>query len=87
MTPEITTPLIRQPATLKATGLSRTALYNRIADGTFPRPVKLSERGRAVAFPVAEVQAVIQARIAGQSDAQIKRLVEHLHAARLEAEL
>jgi prophage regulatory protein len=79
--------LARLPEVLRATGYSRTALFNRIADGTFPRPVKLSGCGRAVAFPISEVRSVVQARIAGQSDAQIQRLVEHLHSARQEAEL
>lgn len=74
--------LARLPDVLSATGYSKTNLHYQIAGGTFPRPVKLSTHGRAIAFPVREVRAVIEARVAGQDDDQVRVLVKRLHAAR-----
>jgi prophage regulatory protein len=42
-------------------GLSRDTIYLRIAQGTFPKPVKLA--GRAVGWLEAEVQQWLQRRI------------------------
>ena len=36
--------LLRLPAVLQATGLSRSTLYRMVAEHTFPAPVKLSKR-------------------------------------------
>lgn len=36
--------IIRLPAVLKATGLSRSTLYRKINLGTFPRQIAISER-------------------------------------------
>lgn len=36
--------IIRLPAVLKATGLSRSTLYRKIAQGTFPKQIAISER-------------------------------------------
>ena len=33
----------------RRTGLRRSAIYNKMNDGTFPRPVKVGTRKRAVA--------------------------------------
>jgi prophage regulatory protein len=68
------------------TGESRSTLYARIAEGLFPKPVTLSG-GYSVAWPADEVAAVINARIAGKSDDDIKALVKVLHQARLTADL
>lgn len=35
---------LRLPAVLKQTSLSRSTLYRKIEQGTFPRQIKLSER-------------------------------------------
>ncbi len=35
---------LRIPEVLKRVGLSRSTLYARIADGQFPRPIKIGER-------------------------------------------
>lgn len=40
---------LRRPAVQEATGLSRSAIYELMARGKFPRPVKLT--GKAVAWP------------------------------------
>jgi prophage regulatory protein len=44
-------------------GLSRSAIYARIKEGTFPKPVPIGPR--TVAFIASEVEAWVQARIAG----------------------
>jgi prophage regulatory protein len=36
--------IIRLPAVLKATGLSRSTLYRKINQGSFPKQIAISER-------------------------------------------
>jgi prophage regulatory protein len=55
----------RLPAVLARTGLSRSAAYLAIAQGAFPKQVKLSTR--AVGFLAAEVDAWIAERAARRS--------------------
>lgn len=49
------------------TGLTRSALYQLMREGTFPRPVKLTER--SVAWIESEVRAWIEARIRAAREA------------------
>lgn len=49
------TTILRLPAVLAATGLSRSTLYELIATGAFPRQVRLS--ARSVGWPEGEVRA------------------------------
>lgn len=72
--------ILRLPAVKTSTGLSRSTVYLRIAQGVFPRPVSLG--GRAVGWPEHEVAALNAARIAGKPDAEIRELVTKLEAAR-----
>ncbi len=72
--------ILRLPAVKTATGLSRSTLYLRIAHGVFMHPVSLG--GRAVGWPTHEVAALNAARIAGRPDAEIRKLVTQLEAAR-----
>lgn len=53
--------LLRMPAVLARTGLSRSTLYARIKAGDFPGGLRLTERTRA--WPASEVEAWITARI------------------------
>ena len=73
-------PLIRLPLTCTVMGLSRSALYAQMAASLMTRPVKTGLR--TAAFPASEVEAVIAARVAGQSDDAIRALVQRLHADR-----
>ena len=59
-----TTPLVllRLPEVKTHTGLSRSELYRRIAQGTFPAPVKIG--ARASAWSSAEVERWKAERIA-----------------------
>jgi prophage regulatory protein len=40
---------LRLPAVIEATGLSRSTIYEKMGNGSFPPPVKLS--ARAIAWP------------------------------------
>ena len=57
MTEEI---LMRRPAVEAKTGLSRSALYAMMAEGRFPRPVRIS--AKAVAWRASEVAAWMASR-------------------------
>ena len=70
----------RLRAILASTGLSRSTIYLRIAQGVFTKPVSLG--GRAVGWPASEVATLNAARIAGKSDADVRNLVAKLEAAR-----
>ena len=53
--------ILRLPAVKTSTGLSRSTIYLRVSQGTFPKPVSLG--GRAVGWLEAEVQDWLQRRI------------------------
>src|SRR5439155_12401841 len=53
--------ILRLPDVKRSTGLSRSTIYLRIAQGTFPKPVSLG--GRAVGWLESEVQQWLQRRI------------------------
>lgn len=72
--------ILRLPAVLGGRGRSRSAHYFDIQQGLFTRPVKIG--ARAVGWPANEVDALNAARIAGQSDTEIRELVRSLEAAR-----
>lgn len=72
--------ILRLPTIKTITGLSRSSIYLRVAQGQFPKPVSLG--GRAVGWPASEVAALNAARIAGKSNAEIRDLVAKLEAAR-----
>ena len=63
-------------------GGSRSTIYLRIAQGLFTKPVSLG--ARSVGWPAREVAAINAARIAGKPEAEIRKLVQRLHAARIE---
>lgn len=53
--------IIRLPAVKTRTGLSRSTIYLRVSDGTFPKPVSLGER--AVGWIESEVDEWITRKI------------------------
>lgn len=61
---------------------SHTSIYNDIKAGLFTKPVPIGQR--SVGWPSDEVKVICAARIAGQSDEQIRELVKQLHAKRAE---
>ena len=75
--------ILRMPAVKAETGhRSHASIYTAIKAGLFTKPVPIGER--SVGWPDYEVSAINRARIAGQTDDQIKELVNRLHAKRIE---
>ena len=75
--------ILRMPAVKAETGhRSHASIYTAIKAGTFTQPVAIGQR--SVGWPSDEVKAINAARIAGQTEAQIKELVNRLHAKRTE---
>ncbi|QGX39377.1 helix-turn-helix transcriptional regulator [Permianibacter aggregans] len=72
--------IYRLPAVKIESGLSRSTLYLRIAQGLWTKPVSLG--GRTVGWPACEVTTLNAARIAGESDDAIRVLVQKLEAKR-----
>jgi prophage regulatory protein len=72
--------ILRRPRVEEASGYSRSTLYLRITQGLWPKGVGIGSR--AVGWPASEVAAINAARIAGQSDDEIRALVTQLHNAR-----
>jgi len=73
-------PILRRPRVEEAIGLSRSTIYLRVSQGLFTQPVSLGPR--AVGWPAGEVSTINAARIAGQSDDEVRALVTQLHNAR-----
>jgi prophage regulatory protein len=61
-------------------GLSRSTIYLRIAQGLWTKPVSLG--ARAVGWPSDEVDTLNAARISGKTDEEIRALVTNLESAR-----
>lgn len=73
--------ILRLPEVRSALGqASKATIYNRIAAGLLPQPVSLGPR--MVGWPSLEIEAIIAARIAGATDADVRVLVARLHAER-----
>lgn len=75
--------ILRRQQVQAATGYSRSTIYAHMAQGLWPRPVNLGARARG--WPTSEVAAVMAARIAGKSDAQIREIVLQLEQERANA--
>ena len=72
--------ILRIPAVKSESGLSRSTIYLRIAQGLWTKPVSLG--ARAVGWPSDEVAAINAARIAGKTDEEVRSLVAKLEAVR-----
>nr|WP_310758120.1 AlpA family transcriptional regulator [Candidatus Palauibacter soopunensis] len=68
--PRTTSPvrLLRRPEVEARTGLSRSSIYARMAEGTFPRPVRLGKYG--VAWIEAEIDEWVRNRISAGRTAE-----------------
>lgn len=76
---------IRLSDVLSATGRSKTSLWSDQQKGLFPKPIKLGgESARSAHYLASEVNAVLIARAAEQSDEQVKDLVSKLTEQRKE---
>lgn len=73
--------ILRKPEVKAETGWRSDASVSKaVRDGFLTKPVHLGPR--SVGWPSEEVQAINAARIAGKSVADIKALVNRLHAKR-----
>lgn len=72
--------ILRRTQVEQETGLAKSTLYLRVEQGLFTGPVRIGPR--AVGWPAGEVEALNRARIAGQSDERIRKLVARLEAER-----
>jgi len=72
--------ILRLPTVKSESGLSRSTIYLRIAQGLWTKPVSLG--ARAVGWPSSEVATLNAARISGKSNSEIRDLVVKLEAAR-----
>jgi prophage regulatory protein len=54
--------ILRLPQAVEATGESRSTIYKRIAEGEFPKPVKLG--AKSIGFVEDEIAAYNERRIA-----------------------
>lgn len=72
--------ILRLPAVKAAIGLSRSTIYLHISQGLLPKPICLGVR--AVGWPFSEVTAIIDARISGKTDEEIRTLVVKLESSR-----
>lgn len=72
--------ILRRRQVQVSSGQSRSTLYTRIRQGLWTRPVRLGPR--MVGWPASEMTAILAARVAGQSDEEIKALVRQLEVAR-----
>jgi len=67
----VVTAILRLPAVKARTGLSRSTIYLRISEGSFPKPISLG--GRAVGWIDSEVDAWLAERVAESRDATAHR--------------
>ena len=72
--------ILRMPSVKSESGLSRSTIYLRVSQGLWTKPVSLG--ARAAGWPSDEVDALNNARIAGNTDDEIRTLVAKLEAAR-----
>jgi prophage regulatory protein len=71
----------RMPAVKAELGhRSDASIYAAVREGLFPQPVRIGQR--ATGWPDYEIFAIGRARIAGQSEEQIRELVQRLHSER-----
>ncbi len=72
--------ILRLPQVKALSGLARSTIYARMAQGLLTKPVQIG--GRAVGWPGNEIDALNAARIAGMPDDEIRKLVIQLESGR-----
>jgi prophage regulatory protein len=74
--------ILRMAATEDKVGLKESQIREKVAEGKFPKPVKLSASGRAIGFIEDEIDAYIEELIAGRERGYVPSASE---LARIEA--
>jgi len=77
--------ILRLPQVMDECGLARSTVYLRIKQGLLTKPILLGPR--CVGWPQAEIEAINAARIAEQSEDDVRALVAKLQANRRSGEL
>ena len=77
----MTNTILRIDAVKARTGLSRSTIYQRISEGSFPKPILLGGN-RAIGWPSSDIDIFINALIASKTKEEIRALVKELVAAR-----
>ena len=72
--------IFRLPLVMDECGLARSTVYLRIKQGLLTKPISIGPR--CVGWPQTEIEAINNARIAGQTDDQVRELVKVLEAGR-----
>ena len=72
--------MLRLKDVLQKVGLKRATVYNKIRDGTFPPPVKVSDK--TALWPEHEVDLVLKAWIVGLTEEEMRALVSSIVAER-----
>ncbi|MEO6965534.1 MAG: AlpA family transcriptional regulator [Acidobacteriaceae bacterium] len=67
----MTQTILRLPDVKARTGLSRSTIYLRLAEGNFPRPVSLG--ARSIGFVETEIDAWIDERIRIRTSRNVER--------------
>jgi prophage regulatory protein len=62
--------IVRRPEVLHLIGLGRTQLEAAIDRGEFPKPIKITDGGRAVGWMSREVEGFIASRVAKRDQPQ-----------------
>lgn len=70
----------RLPAVQQVFDLAQSTIYLHVSQGLLPKPIPLGPR--AVGWPADEIDQIIEARIAGRTEDEIKELVVSLTVAR-----
>jgi prophage regulatory protein len=60
--------ILREPEVMQFSALPRSQLWKHVKNGTFPKPVRLSDQGRAVGWLLEELLAWREQRIATRED-------------------
>lgn len=58
----MTTAILKLPSVIARTGLSRSSIYKRVSEGTFPQPISLGIR--SVGWVEAEIEEYLVRQIA-----------------------
>lgn len=69
--------ILRLPAVKARTGLSRSSIYQHVADGSFPRPVSLG--ARAVGWVESDIEGWISRKIKESRDSSPTNVNGEVH--------
>lgn len=60
--------IVKRHEVTSISGLKRSTIYKGMAEGTFPKQIKLTPSGRAVGWRLSEINAWLESRIAERGE-------------------